>query len=329
MITHDELNSIYPIENLLNSLGLKRIKDRGDYYQFSSPFHEDKKPSMVLYKKNLFCIDFSRDYRASLFKLVKDISGTDIFSYANIDKSQFKDFAFNQSLKEKPRERFASRKKSINISGKLVSVYSDEEASLYCQKRNLFPDFIKAFDVSFSKDSLINGTKFYRRLCVPVKENMKIVSLEGRDVSGKSKTKVLYPKGGSVSTLFNIDNLDKKKPLVVVEGIMDIPKIWKFFTKNVTTTFGIQITNEQKTLLSSFDHIILFPDGDDGGREMIRIFDSFYHKEYKIAFIDKKDPGDAFIKEIETALNDSVKSINWFLDESNLFPEKEKNFFIF
>lgn len=322
MINFEELNSIYPVGHLLENLGLQKVEEREKYFRFSSPFKEDKNPSMVLYKENLMCIDFSSRYKKSLFTFVKDLTGESLYSVTGIDMKKVGSKMFENSLQT--RQEFPNRIKSVKINGMLERVERNEEALSYCQKRNLFKDFRKEFDIKYMSSGKINGTYFGNRVCIPIRSDAKTVSMEGRDITGKARAKVLYPKGAYVSTLFNIDNLKRNQPLVVVEGIMDIPKIWKFFTKNVTTTFGIMITSHQKELLSTFEEIILMPDGDDAGEEMIDEFDSFYEKEFQVARLLNKDPGDAFVKEIEQALEKAKSSTQYFLDRSELFNVSKK-----
>lgn len=326
-LSFEDLDSMYSIKMLLNDLNLKNVEENSSYFKFFSPFRDEKTPSTILFKKNLFCIDFGSGYRASLFKLVKDLTGQTLYSLTNIDPKIFSSNVFNNSLTTR-KETFPERRKSIKIEGELLSVYSNEEALEYCRSRYITNDFIENFNIQYSKFCKINGTIFSKRLCIPVFEKEKRISMEGRDITRKQKTKVLYPKGGSVSTLFNIDKLNKKKPLVVVEGIMDMPKIWKHITKNVTTTFGILITNKQKELLLEFDDIILFPDGDEAGLRMISEFDEFYDKEFRIAYIEGTDPGDAFLKDISKVIENPINSTDYFLEKSELFETNKKiNFF--
>ena len=277
---------------------------------------------MVLYKKNLMCIDFSSNYTKSFFTFVKDITGDSLFNVAGLDKEKINSKMFENSLKE--RKDFPNRIRSVKVNGMLDRVEKHEVAMEYCQRRNLFKDFRNTFNIRYMPSGKINTTYFGNRICIPIEENGKTVSMEGRDVTGKSRAKVLYPKGAYVSTLFNIDNLKRNKTLVVVEGIMDIPKFWKFFTKNVTTTFGIMITTNQKKLLSEFDDIILFPDGDEAGENMIESFEDFFNKEFQVAHLPGKDPGEASIKDIDSVLSDPINSTKWFLEKSGLFEKRNE-----
>lgn len=330
-LSYENLNSIYPIRDILISLGLEKITETSSLFKFSSPFREDREPSMVLYKKNLYCIDFSSGYKASLFTLIKKLTGQSFFAFTNTDSSKLFSSMFTANLKqEKSRTLFPNRKKSIHLNKKdFIPVENYSKALNYCESRSIFQDFRKEFDIVYTDYSVINTTNFYKRLCIPIVEENKIVSVEGRDITRRQKVKVLYPKGSSMSTLFNIDNLKKDEPLIIVEGILDIPKIWKFFTKNVTTTFGIMITNRQKELLLNFSEIILFPDRDKAGEKMISLFDYFYENEFLIAFLQEGDPGKASIKDLEQALNHTKKATKYFLEKSELFPKPQSNLFQF
>jgi hypothetical protein len=322
-MTFDDLNALYPVKSLLENIGLRNIKEKEDYFIFSSPFRKDTNPSMALYKSNLFCLDFAGDYRASLHGLIKELTGETLYSYTNIDPAKLSSSVFRASLRTDDRSHFIEERPPVKQGGILYPVSHDSLASFYAKERFLFLDFQEAFNIKMSYDATFNGTPFRNRICIPVVQNKKLLSMEGRDYTRRQKPKVLYPKGGTVSTLFNLDNLDKKAPLVIVEGILDMPKIWKFFTKNVTTTFGVMITSKQKELLLQFDDIILFSDGDEAGEEMISSFDNFYDQEFRVARIEGKDPGDAFTKEIGKALDNAVTSGEYFLNKSNLF-EKPK-----
>lgn len=84
------------------------------------------------------------------------------------------------------------------------------------------------------------------------------------------QTKVLYPSGANVNqTIFNIDCLDFSKPLYLVEGMGSIPKIYSEVSKNVSCTFGSNVSEDQLEYLSKFPKIIIIPDNDLAGFKMV------------------------------------------------------------
>lgn len=329
MISYQELNSIYPVYNILSSLGVKNLKERDEYFHFCSPFREDKNPSMALYKNNLFAVDFAGNYSASIFKLIKDLTNRDLYDYIGVAYEEFSSFVFNNTLKEENQKFFPEVSEEMEYEGRITDLEWNKEAYDYALFRNLNKEFLSFFKVQACKQLKINKGYFNYRLCIPIYEKGKLISWEGRDYLRNQKAKVLYPRGTKVSSLFNIDNLDRKKPLVIVEGTMDLAPIWQNFTKNVTHTYGIKITEQQKKLINEFEDVILFPDGDPGGRNMISSLEEFYENEFKVALIPDHDPGDAPLKEVEKQLNNPKTITQFLIDESGLFEEKERmDFFL-
>lgn len=82
--------------------------------------------------------------------------------------------------------------------------------------------------------------------------------------------KVKYESGSRIKeTIFNIDNLNYNEILWLVEGIGSIPKIWNNISKNVTCTFGSQISLDQIIYLKKFKQINLVVDQDEAGVKMV------------------------------------------------------------
>lgn len=342
-LSYEELDSIQSVRSILESLGVQKLKDNGDYFHFSSPLREDKNPSMVLYKKNLFCIDFSGLFRGSIFKLYKEVTGESLLKDLKIDRNAFANVLYEKKrilTKDSFEKLDLSDFKMNFLRGSLdYDVFKYPEAVSYMKRRFITKEFAEYFHFAYAesvsiirakktleskKDLYELATHFRNRICIPIYFQDYLLSVEGRDLKGEYP-KVIYPKGGSVSNLFNYDKLKKDEPLVVVEGIMDMPRIWTHITKNVTTTFGIQMTHNQKEQLKEFNNVILFPDTDDGGRKMVEIFDSFYEKPYRIAFLPFGDPGDKdiSIKQIEKAIGESEDDTSYLLRMSELFGSEE------
>ena len=102
-------------------------------------------------------------------------------------------------------------------------------------------------------------------------KNKEYRSYARKGSDGEKEYKVIYPSsaggvgGSAYRRLFNIDNLDVTRPLIVCEGIMDIVKIWSYIDKNVTCTYGASLKPQHKRDLQKFKDIIVFSDSDEGG----------------------------------------------------------------
>lgn len=342
LLTHDDIDSLYPVYSILQECGATNLTDSGAYYTFSSPFREDKNPSMILYKNSMFARDFGGGFAGSIFVLVRQALGISLFKLIGHNPSEFlsKKF-FAEQKEEKTVDRIKSPE-SFSLEHYEGSIEYNWDANPlaqeYANERFMSLEFLQAFEIGYTRHcrfyralrdsertTHLKGTLYQDRICIPIYYQNNLVSIEGRDYTKVQTPKVLYPKGGLTSFLFNQDNLDFDKPLVVVEGIMDLVRIWIHITKNVTTTFGVTITPNQKKILKECKHLILFPDSDDGGRRMISSVEEFMEEPYWIAQLEKGDPGDPSnsVDDIRYAIENAVESTQFFLDESELFVETE------
>lgn len=346
-LTYAAISQISSIPSLLIECGAKNITDRGDYFSFSSPFREDKNPSAVLYKQNLVVVDFGGDISGSFSYFFYQCTGQSLAKFLDLDYKSFLDKSYFIAKDESVRAIDFDSKKEFRIKGGQIQYDFSKnlEAQSFIRRRFLSKEFIMQFQIGYCtnikacrapissfRNPELKFTSFRNRLCIPIYLNHELFSMEGRDFTGTAKNKVLYPKGGgSVSHLFNYDNLDRKQPLVVVEGILDMPRIWQHITKNVTATFGINLTSNQKKQLNEFDHVILFSDTDQPGRNMISSFDTFMEKPFWVARLKEGDPGDSFnsIEELDKTIREAKEYTEFILDESELFEttDLEENYF--
>lgn len=87
-----------------------------------------------------------------------------------------------------------------------------------------------------------------------------------------NKSKVLYPLGNMKTKpiIFNQSHLDFNDTLFICEGISGIPKIWTHLSKNVTATFGTELSYAQVKILEKFKKKIIIPDNDLASVKMIQ-----------------------------------------------------------
>lgn len=297
-----ELTEITPL--------LNNCMDKGDYYLALCPFHNEKNPSFVMYKNTGAYICFSCNERGNYKKLYYKL--TNHFLKSNLNTF------WKDSLKNYEN---AIKSYDIQVYGNIESPQSDYEAYTYLQRRNFTNEMIRKFHIGVAKKVRINSTWFHNRIVIPIIDNKKIENYEGKAYFPEQKPKVLYPKSANTSTIFNIDNLKSNRTLIVTEGIFDLALIWRYFTNNVTATFGSSISKKQLKLLSQFEDIILFIDDDEAGWNVVNTFSNSecIDKDFRVAYVKDKDPGDASLEELDKALQKAKVFNEAQIKKSGLF----------
>lgn len=311
----------YEARELLISSGV-RFEDRGHYYSIRCPFHKngmEKVPSAVLYKKNWFFKCFTCATNLSFSKLYEELKHQPWNEHGTIQLTEQR--LYEQRLYQSTE---TARKTFNIIEGRVTEVYDNAKALVYCRSRSLSDAFIKEFGIKATDLCQFENKKIWKdRLLIPIYYKGSLYSLEGRDYTREQIPKCLYPKDAKVDICFNQDNLRSDEPLVVCEGLMDIPKIWDHFTKNVTVTFGVSLTHNQKSYLKHHKDIILFIDDDAAGHSSIDFFESFMENDFRVAVVKDKDPGDSTPEEIEKALKYALPYGDFIVEHSGLFNRQK------
>ena len=322
----DEILKHIDLKTLILSLGIT-AEDKGHYFMGPCPSgnHMDKTPSWTLYKDTGHHVCYSCGFSGSINHLVKSLSGKGIVEFC--DLGEMESFIFKNHKVATPSEAkgFPIKKNQMVIEGAVHNVFDDEVVMEYLKGRHINKQFIDDFSLFYMKNGKINGTPIANRVLIPIVYDHKRISIEARDYTNNQKKKVIYPKGGTVNTLFNFDNLDKNELLYLCEGIMDIPLIYSNVTKNVTCTFGVNITNTQKEMLKQFPKVCLFLDDDIAGHNLVNSFDQWYENEFEVTWIAGRDPGDKAntINNIEVACENKYTATEYLLMKSGLLSSNE------
>jgi DNA primase len=297
------------------------------------PFHNDHNPSLSIYKDGGSFICFACGEKGSFSKLIKKITGE------SIEKENHYIIYHSKNKEDK-------KLKNINftIEGDLLSIYDNKRVLDYCWSIGFTNEFIDFFKVVyFTKATFIDHNEIYNeenqpktyfnRIMIPCLFNGKEYNYECRDFTGKSSKKILYPKNTEPDILFNYDNLNFNEVVYICEGIKGLSHIWSYYSKNVISTFGKAIKENQKKLIRNIPKICCVPDNDenkinkktnkpvDNILETIESFDSFYDNEYEIAYIPYKgyDPANLTREQIKDVLDKKTTSTNFLINKSGLF----------
>jgi DNA primase len=314
------------IRTLLRMAGV-RYKNGIRYFQVRCPYHDDHTPSALVYKDNGYFKCYTCLTEKPFHRLYRDLTGVEWDGKLNLSLTMFRNNVdvIAERVRAEQKLRESKKEKYVNFSAPLSRVEDVPPAKEYCDSREVSADFIDVFGIRALNYGAVNGIPWADRLVIPLYDSEGIMrSAEGRDYTRRQQKKVLYPINTSVNYIFNSAGLDTGKTLIVVEGLMDVHKIWQWITTNVTCTFGIQLKEHQKEQLKHFKDIVLFIDDDEAGRRSVGLFEEFYPADFRVAVSSGNDPGSSNRGQLEAAI-DGTKPFNIFLmDDLGMFPERKK-----
>jgi DNA primase len=284
----------------------------------SCPLHKDNHPSFsVDIDKGIYNC-FSCQSHGTLKSLYYQITGHSIMKDLGI-KTDFSTFKIKRddpviSYQETPKTNIVFEVFDYS------ECESSQEAKDYLEKRGISLKTAKSMKMRYVYSGVAkNGANisdkdqwvyFNNRLTIPIFENGKLLSIEGRDVLGEevfkrnlrekgleeiSYKKVLYPRASSTQTLFQYDNLNKNEPLYFVEGLMDLAVLREDpYFSNSTAVFGASIGNRQQYLLKQFKDLVYIADHDKAGLISIQRLKNTIGREFYYMFSPPgtKDVGD-------------------------------------
>lgn len=243
MITMD-YDIVYQI---LVKLGLKKIKKTSNGYTASCPFHEDKNPSFSISKKGLW-ICFSCLEKGNINKLIKILgySEADFLDNIKLINLMLSDNNNNNSKKEKKiNDFFYYTYKLNNIPNYLLN--------------RLEIDTIQRFKLGYT-----TIPKYSNRIIIPIFYNKRFVGFNARALDVNQIPKYLNSETDIKKYIFNYDNLERNKPLLICEGAFNCMSAWEKGFKNATATFGTSVSADQIKLITSLNptEIIIGFDND-------------------------------------------------------------------
>ncbi len=251
-------------------LGLRHKRspsdENGFYY---CPLHEESQPSLsISFSKGIFHC-FSCHESGTLNKLCKLTTSKNIYQVLGLD-NEFKNLTSNVEpvvYADIVQKEVDESLINIDIRGATIPFQLSNDALYYMKQRGISEETGKKYNFKYADDIYINERKFIKRLLIPIYgETGRMVNIEGRDITRRNNIKVLYPKD-SIKPIWNIMNLDPKKPLLITEGLIDLfllEQAPEFFS-NLTVIFGSSISPYQKKMLTRFENITTIFNNDAAG----------------------------------------------------------------
>lgn len=183
------------------------------------------------------------------------------------------------------------------------------------------------------KDNLYVAYKgiFSNRIIIPVFESNKLLYFQGRAVSKEIIPKYLNPSFNKSSFIYNKENFDKEKSIIVTEGLLDAMSIGN----QGCCCFGASVSDgflEQLFKLTDKNVIIAFDNDKQGKISTLKIIKESSFKNKLLFFVmpekykNIKDMNELKISEFEEDLYSFIVQNSFELFQANILFNLLKNF---
>jgi len=317
---------MFDVSGILGRLHINYVEKNDNYvFRCINPMHEDKKPSMSMNQEGLYNC-FSCGEKGNLFTFVKSLTGQHLYKFLGDDDPTSAEFKSKLHADKERKEFKEPQERKLIMEGHLHDPLSNPTIMKYLESININEEFIKFFKVKYTAHSRfkfyegVDFTNFYNRICIPVYENGRIVNMIGRDYTGEQQPKELYPKGSTTDTFFNINNINFEKPVILVEGMKGLVRVWRYFNKNVMSSFGATLGKRQREIINKTEYLLVFCDNDEAGWKMVDKIYEIRDNDFAVTAMREKglDPADGLIRDVHQALSHPMASVDYFLKRNNL-----------
>jgi hypothetical protein len=222
-----------------------------------------------------------------------------LLSITNLDKKEVINIIKQLEITENHTFYTKKERKNKNNVIKIPNNYNFIDSAIkYIENRNFnFGYLQKKYDLRWG--GIVGDWKY--RIIIPIYQNCRLVSFQGRIISSKIKPKykflsndksIILPK----NLIFNYDNC-KNDSIIVCEGVMDVFRLGN----NTCCLFGIEYTEKQKTILSEYKNVFILFDNEDIAQKKARKLANslcLLNCNVEIIQIDKNDPAELSEKEV-------------------------------
>lgn len=283
--------------------GYLPLVKRGKNYFGVCPFHDDTNPSMSVSKDKQIYKCFSCGASGNVFTFVMDYEKVDFKEAVSI-LAKKAGIVFNKGTVSVKETKFDKYYNMYDLALKLyqnnINSAQGVAAVNYLNDRGITKELIKEFKIglSLNKDSLTkvlqkkgytnkeledyglgNGIHdlYINRIMFPLFDtNDRPIGFSGRiytDISGSkyinTKETPIFKKGELLYNYYKAKEYARlEKKVILVEGFMDVIRLYSIGIKNVVALMGTALTKEQINLIKRIsNNIYLCLDGDNAGRK--------------------------------------------------------------
>lgn len=349
---------------------------KGKNYFGVCPFHDDTNPSMSVSPDKQIYKCFSCGASGNVFNFVMDYESVDFKTALNILAKRANINIGNTTVKS--NNKFDKYYKIYDLAEKFyqnnLNSKVGKEAKEYLHKRDISDELIEQFKIGLStteKNGLVkllsnkghnikdldmlglsnNEDDLYiNRIMFPLfNPNGEVIGFSGRIYNTTSQSKYIntretpiFKKGENLYNYHLVkDAVRKEKKVIIVEGFMDVIRLYAVGIKNVIALMGTSITKEQVTLIKRLsNNIIISLDGDGPGKKAAFVVGNELEKEnLNIGIVSLKenlDPDEFVIKygkdEYQSLIDNPIEfsdyKISYLKEGKNLTSLEEKTDYI-
>lgn len=353
------------------------LEKKGKNFFGVCPFHDDTNPSMSVSSDKQIYKCFSCGASGNVFNFVMDYEHVD-FKEALSILAKKAGITLNNVNINKKENKYDKYYKMYDISLKLyqnnLNSNLGTSAKEYLHNRGINDELIKIFKIGLSttsKDSLTkilnskdytnkeieqyglgNGTNdlYINRIMFPLFDVANnVVGFSGRIYNNSSNSKYINTKETPIfkkgELLYNYYNAKESvrllKKVILVEGFMDVIRLYSIGITNVVALMGTSLTKEQINLLKRLSlNICLCLDGDSAGRKAMSVNGALLEENnFNVSVIelpDNLDPDeyilknkkDSYISLLNNAISYSDYKINYLKEGKNLLSIEEQTMYI-
>ena len=353
------------------------LTKKGKNYFGICPFHDDTNPSMSVTRDKQIYKCFSCGASGNVFNFIMDYENVDFKEAARIlAKRAGIDFKAGHIKNNNQYEKYYQMYDlALKLYQNNINSAYGKSAVEYLEKRFISKEIIKEFKIGLALDKnaltsiltkkgystlemdkygLGNGYNdlYFNRIMFPLFDtNNRVVGFSGRIYlsSDKEQSKYINTKETPIfkkgELLYNYYNAKEhcrlKKNVILVEGFMDVIRLYTIGIKNVVALMGTALTKNQINLLKRLStEIYLCLDGDDAGRKaMASVGEDLINANCNVRVIsltEKLDPDEYILKYgkesfeslYDNAVNFSEFKLSYIKTGFNLSNIEDKNEYI-
>lgn len=307
-VSYEEILSIQRKVNIVDVVSdYLPLKQSGRNYFGVCPFHDDHNPSMSVSKEKQMYKCFVCGAAGNVFNFVMDYEKISYYEAVRIVANKIGidiDIGNIRQEKNKDSKLYEIYELASKYYQNYLKTSSGKIARNYLNDRNIDDELVKQFQIGLSETdgkltSLLQNKKIsdedILKSGISIEKNGKLVDIynnrimfplwniegqvvgfSGRIFEGESTSKYvntmeteIFKKGDLLYNYHNAkEHARKEKQVIVVEGFMDVIRLYSIGIKNVVATMGTAITPNQASLIRKLSqNIILMFDGDDAGEK--------------------------------------------------------------